>query len=205
MRPVILISAGLALLAAPLPAQGAGDDGAFQARIFGHGLGKAKGYACFKRIYTADHLKSHPQQNVRTMLLLVTGAGAVEAETETRYTAGIGVTFRKVGARFETYGDCPSLKVAAQLGEGDKDALACSIDCDGGHIGVRLKDGKTVLVSIPDGARITEAGKDDEEGSDARKRFGADDKLFRLDRTGLADCLPLAGEDDDKAALKRGP
>jgi len=201
MRAVIPI-VGLAFLAAPLAAQAAGDDSAFQARIFGQGLAKAKGYACFSRVYTADHLKSHPQQNVRTMLLLVTGTGGDEPET--RYTAGIGVTFRKAGARFETYGGCPSLDVSAQIGEGDKQALACSIDCDGGHIGVRLKDARSVLVSIPDGARITEAGKDDEEDSDQRKRFGPDDKLFRLDRTRLSDCLPLAAEDDDKAALKRG-
>jgi len=58
-----------------------------------------------------------------------------------------------------------------------------------------------VLVSIPEGARIWRAGSDDD--SDHRKRFGADDKLFRLDRTALTQCLSLADDDKEKAAMRR--
>ena len=77
------------------------------------------------------------------------------------------------------------------------------MDCDGGSIDVAIKDAKSVLVSIPAGARLWRAGSDDDSGN-ARKRFGADDKLFRLDKVALTQCLSLASDDKVKAALRRG-
>jgi hypothetical protein len=86
-----------------------------------------------------------------------------------------------------------------------RNAVNCGVDCDGGEIDVKLKDDKTVLVSIPEGARVWDASSDDdEEPAEGRGHFGADDKLFQLDRTALTDCLSLAGDDDDKAAIRNG-
>ncbi len=42
--------------------------------------------------------------------------------------------------------------------------------------------------------------------SQCQMRISAsDDSLFKLTRAPAKDCLPLAGEDEDKAALKKMP
>jgi hypothetical protein len=78
----------------------------------------------------------------------------------------------------------------------------CGVDCDGGSIDVAIKDAKSVLVSIPNGARIWRAGSNDDK--DEAKRFGADDKVFRLDKVTLNECLRLADDSKEKAAMRRG-
>ena len=176
-------------------AGGPSADEAFQSRVFGNPIGKDKAYACFTRVYDADHLAQHAEQNVRTMKLLVTGDPAGPF-----YRLGLGVTFRGARAHFETTGDCPSLKDDPEKKPG---TVHCGVVCDGGSIDVSLKDTGSVLVSIPDGARVGAPGIGDGTESGAEpKRFGPDDKLFRLDPTDLAQCLPLA-DDDDRAAMRR--
>jgi hypothetical protein len=173
------------------------EDEAFQEQIFGHVLGKTNAHACFQRVYDAPHLAKHPEQNVRTMRLLVTGHS--DDPTNPSYSLGVGVTFRKSGTHFETGGDCGSIH-----GAGPKPHVVhCGVECDGGTIDVRLKTAKSVLVSIPEGARVWKAGSDGDD-DDGHKRFGADDKIFRLDRTSLADCLSLASGEAEKAAIGQG-
>lgn len=199
-RLALVLSAGLAAAAPAARAGNAPEDAAFQARLFGAALGKSRAHACFTRVYDAEHLAGHPQQNVRTMTLLVTGDPG-EANGPT-YALSLGMTFRRSGTHFETSGNCGALHDTA--GTKDKGAVVhCGVDCDGGSIDVTLKDDTAVLVAIPDGARIWTAKDGDAEGDDQRRRFGADDKLFRLDRTRPADCLPLATE-EDRPLLRRG-
>ena len=168
---------------------------AFQQRLFGRPLGKNPIHVCFSRVYDGAHLAQHRQQNVRTMLLLVKGNLEENAPS---YALRMGVTFRASGTHFESSGDCGAIHDADTGGTG---IAHCGVDCDGGEIDVAIKDAKSVLVSIPEGARIWRAGSDDD--SDHRKRFGADDKLFRLDRTALTQCLSLADDDKEKAAMRR--
>ncbi|MGO4334604.1 hypothetical protein AB4037_06810 [Labrys sp. KB_33_2] len=194
---VLILMAGTASTAL---AAGSAPDEAFQRQVFGRTIDKDRIHACYRRAYDAPHLGSHPQQNVRTMTLLVTGSA--EEGADPGYTLGLGVTFRKAGTHFETFGGCGA--IGSSAAPAAKATIAhCSVDCDGGAIDVRLKNEKSVLVAIPDGARIWKAGSDSED-SDERKRFGADDKLFRLDRTALTDCLSLVGDEDEKAMLRRG-
>jgi len=166
--------------------------------LFGRALGGGQLHACFSRVYDAGHLAQHPRQNVRTVLLLV----RANAEgNQPKYELRLGVTFRKSGARFDSAGDCGSIHDTSEVG-GSAGVAHCGVDCDGGTIDVAIKDAKSVLVSIPYGARIWRAGSDDD--SDQAKRFGADDKVFRLDRTALAACLRLADDSKEKAAMRRG-
>lgn len=209
MRQTVAI-AGLMILASafPVPALGAGapENVALQTQIFGHPLSTEKAHACFQRAYDDAHLKSHPQQNVRTMTLLVTGDAS--DPNAPGYSVGIDVRFRKADTHFQTYGSCWSVE-----GDGGASAssIGCGIDCDGGQIDVKLKDDKSILVGIPDGARMWDANSvtdpnadSGEEEPDTRGQFGADDKLFRLNRAALTDCSPLAVDDDEKAALQKG-
>jgi hypothetical protein len=203
MRHASLLIALAAILAgASLPAQAAStaQNEAFQKQVFGRAIVKDRIHACFKRVYDAPHLASHPQQNVRTMTLLVTGTA--DDPTSPTYSLGLEVTFRKSGARFATGGSCGSIGDGSPDG-GKTNAVHCGVDCDGGSIDVTLKNDKSVLVAIPEGARISKVGDTSDEDKDESRRFGSDDELFRLDRAKLSDCLPLV-DGDEKAELRKG-
>jgi hypothetical protein len=175
------------VLAAPSLGVAAATDSEFA--LFGKDPGKDKAYACYIRRYDAAHLKSHPKQNVADMMLFVNSF--VDSDMGRQYTLGIGVHFRKKATLFQLSGGC-------SVADDGKSGLSCGIDCDGGRIDVRVKDAASILVSIPDGARTWEAG---EEEPPANARFGVDDKLFRLDRTKLQDCLPAVFDDEIKAEI----
>jgi hypothetical protein len=182
---------------------GSTEDEAFQKRLFGRALDAKKAHACFGRVYDAGHLAEHPQQNVRTMLLLVIGDS--DAGNGPSYGLRLGVTFRKSGTHFESAGSCGAIHDATDAG-GSAGVAHCGVDCDGGSINVAIKDEKSVLVSIPKGARIWRAGstvEDTEVPRHSRQRFGADDKAFRLDKVALTQCLPLADDNKEKATMRR--
>jgi hypothetical protein len=195
-RSVWLLALTAALSGAPAAAQELKKEGeAFQQRLFGRVLDKKPIHVCFSRVYDAAHLAQHPRQNVRTMLLLVRGN---TEESTPSYELRVSVTFRKSGSHFESAGSCGSIHDADKGGSG---IAHCGVDCDGGQIDVSIKDEKSVLLSIPEGARFWRAGSDND--TDQRKRFGADDKVFRLDKTALTECLGLADDDKEKAAMRR--
>jgi hypothetical protein len=192
----LAVAFGLAGVQFAAHAEDSKENEAFQKRLFGRAAEGKPIHACFTRVYDAGHLAKQPQQNVRTMLLMV------RADTDPpRYAVRLGVTFRKSGAHFESAGDCGALHDAAD-GSGAAAAAHCGVDCDGGSIDVAIKDAKSVLVSIPTGARIWRANSDND--SDQRKRFGRDDKVFRLDKTALTECLRLADDSAEKAAMRHG-
>ena len=186
-------------LASSAAAAGTGGEEALQMQIFGHALGADKAHACFNRVYDKSHLAQHPRQNVRSMTLLITGD--TSDPNAPSYSVGLDVLFRKTGPHFQTYGSCGTLGPEGA----DAVSVGCGVDCDGGEIDVKLKDDNTVLVAIPDGARLWDPNSDSEDDTDTgRGQFGSDDKLFRLNRAGLTECLPLAADDNEKAAMKNG-
>ncbi|MGA2485846.1 MAG: hypothetical protein ABSF49_07640 [Roseiarcus sp.] len=171
----------------------------FIARFLGVEPSKtAEAFACFNRIYDPAHLAQHPQQNVKTMTLLAVVDPANADEVQLRF----GVTFRTRKGMLETNGGCATLS-----GEGDAAASAttvhCNVDCDGGAIDVTLKTDGNVLIGIPAGARLWKPGDDNPEDN-VHGAFGPDDKLFRVDRAALGECLPLAVDKDERARLTRG-
>jgi hypothetical protein len=155
-------------------------------------------FACFNRVYDPAHLAAHPQQNVKTMTLLAVLDPANPEDVQLRF----GVAFRTRKGVLETNGGC-----AVVSGENGAPASAtsahCNVDCDGGAIDVTLKSDGNVLVGIPAGARLWKPGEDDPD-KDVHGAFGPDDKLFRLDRAALDQCLPLAADQNEKARLKSG-
>ena len=192
---VAFVFAGAGLTAR---AQEPKEDEGFQQRRFGRALDSGQIHACFSRVYDTTHLAQHPRQNVRTMLLLVR---AESDDDQPRYALRLGVTFRTSGAHFESAGGCGSIHDTSDVG-GAAGVAHCGVDCDGGSIDVAIKDQKSVLVSIPNRARIWRAGSVND--SDKAKRFGADDKAFRLDKVALTECLHLADDSKEKASMRRG-
>jgi hypothetical protein len=181
--PGILLATAALAASFPALAASAGD-----ATVFGKVPAGGKLYACYTRAYDKAHLASHPKQNTRDMALFVNAAD----EDGSQYVLTIGVHFRKSPKLFQVSGGC-------SRSDDGKGTLHCGVECDGGQIDVSVKNEKSVLVSIPDGARTW----DPESGDDppANIRFGVDDKLFRLDRASLKDCLPVISDDDIKAEI----
>jgi len=182
-----------ALLAFASDAFGAED---FLARLLGHAPGKGKSYACFARVYDPAHLASHPRQNVRSMILLV----VLDPENPYSYQLRIGSHFRSLKGMLDTEGDCG---VAQDSTDAASPAGAhCSVACDGGSIDVALKDKDAVLLTIPEGARLWKPGADETSGN-VHGAFGPDDKLFRLDRSPVAECAEEGADATETALLKR--
>ena len=103
---LVAVAVAFGLAGAPLAAhaEDSKEDEAFQKRLFGRTAEDKPIHACFTRVYDPGHLAQHPQQNVRTMLLMV------RADIDPpRYAVRLGVTFRKSGAHFESAGDCGAL------------------------------------------------------------------------------------------------
>ena len=186
--PIRITSTAVGLFAAITMAHAAGSAG--DLALFGRDPGNEQAFACYARHYDAAHLKSHPKQNVRDMTLFVNST--VDSEMGRMYSLEIGVQFRSRKTLFQVSGGCDS-------SVDGKTALNCGIDCDGGQIDVSVKNASSILVSIPYGARTWD-GESDEEPPPSAK-FASDDKLFRLDRTDLKDCLPLVADDDIKARI----
>jgi len=170
----------------------------FIKRMFAADLGKQKkSYACFVRVYDADHLARHPLQKVSAMKLLV----AIERVPEDKmlnYSFRLGVKFRKRPGDFDSSGDCGHGRIPENAG--DKAQLGCGVDCDGGGITVELTpEAKSTLVRL-DSIRIWRNNKPEDEGLELEG--GADDRVFRLDRATLDDCKTLVHDRKELAAMR---
>lgn len=191
-RRLRIVLASLAVLAAPT-AHAAGPTGsASDASIFGREPGGEKAYACYTRVYDKAHLADHPKQNTKDMTLFVNSY--VDPDMGRQYQLTLGVHFRKHAKQFLSGGGC-------SLSSDGKGTLNCAVDCDGGAIDVSVRDAKSIRVSIPEGARTWDPESEEEPPGNAR--FGADDKLFRLDRTSLATCLPIISDEEIKAEVEK--
>jgi hypothetical protein len=141
-------------------------------KLFAGVPGKGKKSLCFTRFYDAAHLKSHPDQNVTAMLLLVTAKPNAETNAAD-YEMSLGVRVRKKKTQYESSGYCSN-------------GLHCGVECDGGSLETAIRDEKTILVSIPDRIRVTKPNDEEDAGV-----FWSDDKLFKLNKVALKDCRSL--------------
>jgi len=188
----ILLLSSVVVLPAPVRGDAAADIG----RIFGRDPGQAAAHACFVRRYTKAHLAGHPDQNVTDMLAFVSKQEGPDAY----YSISMQVNFRQLAKPFQLSGSCG-------IGVDGKNTLGCGIECDGGSLSVRVKNDMSLLVDIPDSVRLFDPSDlESEPGADLPQgaRFGADDKLFRLDRTDLRDCTPVIYDEAVKAKVMQG-
>ena len=170
----------------------------FADRLFAQKLGKQdKSYACFVSRYDAAHLARHPLQKVSTMKLLVT-AETVPEDESLNYSFRLGVRFRHRPGEFDSSGDCGHTKLSEVAD--DKAELECAVDCDGGGITVALTgNDKSTRVRL-DRIRIWRNNHPDDD--DFSLSGGADDRVFRLDRTKLEDCRALVSDRKELAAMR---
>jgi hypothetical protein len=169
---------------------------AFDVRMFAKPPGN-KAYACFVRRYDPDHLARHPRQKVSAMKLLVS-AEIPEDEKSYNYSFRLGVKYRHRSGDFDSSGFCSHVVVEDA---GHEMRFGCSVDCDGGGIGVALsKDDKAAIIRLGR-VRIWQNNKPDDEAGDSLVA-GADDKIFRLDRIDTRECASLVTDRKELAALR---
>lgn len=173
--------------------------GDFARRLFGRAVnGTDKSYACFTRQYDAAHLARHPHQKVGAMKLLVT-AEILPEDQHLNYAFRLGVKFRDKPHEYSSGGECGHAQ-ASEDNDGNEQ-LGCGVDCDGGGLNVAMKDAnKSALVKI-ETIRIWRNTRSEDQ--DGRLEGGKDDRLFRLDRAPIEQCLSLANDRKERAAMRR--
>ena len=174
---------------------------AFDTRVFAKPPGQ-KAYACFTRRYDADHLSRHPKQKVAAMQLLLTAEVPAEVpagESARNYSFRLGVNYRDRPGDFDSSGSCEHARADDA---GHEIRYNCPVDCEGGGIEIAMsKDDTAAIVRL---TRITiwqRDNKPDAEAGDALVA-GADDKIFRVDRTDTADCAGLVTDRKELAAIR---
>jgi hypothetical protein len=208
MQSLRAISLGLVAVAAvfgaaPLRADEQADTD-FAKRFFAGNAGQPKAYACFTRRYDAAHMAAHPAQKVTVMRLLITSE-KVPDDQYLNYSFRLGVNFRDLPGDFDSSGDCGH---APPVRNADTDAMPpagidfqCDVDCDGGGIAVNLANGDNAVIVKLDRVRIWKST--DPDGTAPRAlQGGADDKIFRLDRTSLDECRSLVTDRKELAAMR---
>ena len=170
---------------------------AFNVRLYGATPGD-KAYACFVRRYDAEHLARHPKQKVASMKLLISGEADKE-DKRLHNSFRLGFRYRHRSGDFDSSGSCGSHAVL--LSQGDEVRMGCGVDCEGGGIEVALsKDNKSAIIRLEQ-VRVWQNNKPDDEAEHALVA-GADDKIFRLDRTDNSECAGLVTDRKELAALR---
>ena len=168
----------------------------FNARMYAGAPGN-KAYACFVRRYDAEHLARHPKQKVASMKLLI----SAEMDTEDKQIHNsfrLGFRYRHRSGDFDSSGSCHH---AVFTKDGTEIRLGCGVDCEGGGIGVALsKDDKSAIVRLAR-VRVWQNNKPDED-AELSLVAGADDGIFRLDRTDNKECASLVTDRKELAALR---
>jgi hypothetical protein len=200
----ILLSAHLAVAAAMLTGVGGShaDDNidsakaaAFDKRIFAGPLAE-KTRACFVRRYDANHMAQHQQQKVSAMKLLVTAENVAEEKTAD-YSVRLGIKYRHRTGNFDSSGFCGHVVTDGA----NHISFGCGVDCEGGGINVALsKDDKSAIIRL-ERIRIWNRNKPDQEAEDALVA-GADDKIFRVDRSDAEECAELVTDRRELAAIR---
>ena len=167
----------------------------FNARMY-TGTPGSKAYACFVRRYDAAHLARHPKQKVASMKLLVS-AELDKEDKELHNSFRLGFRYRHRSGDFDSSGSCNHAVFAK---EGNDVRLGCGVDCEGGGIGVALsKDDKSAIVRLAR-VRVWQNNKPDDDAEQSLVA-GADDGIFRLDRTDTSECTSLVTDRKELAAL----
>jgi hypothetical protein len=145
---------------------------------------------CWRRIYDAVHLSSHPRQTVAEMTFFLRvkaydakGNEVAHDPDHVFYNFALAVKQRGEARARVTSGDCS--------GEA---AMQCAVDCDGGGAKIeRAPKGDDGLVLRLEGEGIA-FGNDCDTQRGTFLAPGADDKTFQLEAQPIAACAALERE-----------
>ncbi len=213
---VALLAATVAAMLALAPHRAIADDrqldADFAKRMFAGSTPAPKAYACFVRRYDPAHLAQHPLQKVSVMKLLI----STEKDPDFpnfQYSFRLGVNFRDRPGDFDSSGNCghaPTIKDPDNSDIPPEDRVTkpagidfeCDVDCDGGGVDVTLANSDNSVIVKLDHIRIWKGNAPDATAAGALQA-GADDKVFRIDRTILSECTSLVADRKELAAMRR--
>ena len=207
-----LIAAASALAPTAARADDQKLDADFAKRMFAGSVANPKAYACFARHYDTEHLAQHPLQKVSVMKLLISTENDPDFPNF-QYAFRLGVSFRDRPGNFDSSGNCghaPTIKDPDNSDIPPQDRVTrpagidfeCHVDCDGGGVNVSLANSDNAIILKLDHIRIWKSNAPDAEAAGALQA-GADDKIFRLDRTSLNECASLVADRKELAAMRR--
>jgi hypothetical protein len=207
-----LIAAASALAPTAARADDQKLDADFAKRMFAGSVPDPKAYACFARHYDTEHLAQHPLQKVSVMKLLISTENDPDFPNF-QYAFRLGVGFRDRPGNFDSSGNCghaPTIKDPDNSDIPPQDRVTrpagidfeCDVDCDGGGVNVTLANSDNAIILKLDHIRIWKSNAPDAEAAGALQA-GADDKVFRLDRTSLNECASLVADRKELAAMRR--
>ena len=190
----------IAVVAATLFAGGAALANPLEALLSSGGDG-----VCFDRVYDAAHLQRVPGQETRTVRASLVrddtirdGATArIVLEGEVRLSIVVATCQWKAQANRNSQGR-PLVDTFKGKGGLDCTALAAiepAGDQDGGGFVIDLRDGKSMLLHLPDHLAVWPTFQRRNEAG--WEEFGTDDRVFRLDRVerglchGMEEALPV--------------
>jgi hypothetical protein len=170
-----------------------------------------KAFACFVRRYDSGHLAQHPLQKVSVMKLLI----STEKDPNFpvfQYAFRLGANFRDRHGDFDSSGDCghaptiidsdnPDIPPEDRVTKPAGIDFECAVDCDGGGVNVTLADNDNSVIVTLDHVRIWKGNAPDAKEAGALQA-GADDKVFRLDRTSPGECTSLVADRKELAAMR---
>ena len=147
--------------------------------------------ACYVRSYDAMHLREHPRQRIAAMKFLLR-VGAYDPKPKNAeqpsdlfyYMFAMSVARHGDKRLLHTSGDCMG-------GEG----ISCVVDCDGGGVTLdKMPPAGSLIVRLNDDGIRMFHDCDEEQG--VLVKGGADDKVFRLDKTTNDACKALDEKDE---------
>jgi hypothetical protein len=208
---VSLLAAAAIVAAVPAVADDRQLDADFAKRVFAGSVPSPKAFACFTRRYDAAHLAQHPLQKVSAMKLLI----STEKDPDFpvfQYAFRLGVSFRDRPGDFDSSGSCghaPTIKDPDNPDIPPEDRVVrpegidfeCDVDCDGGGVTVSLANNDSSVIVKLDRIRIWK-GKNPDAAAVGALQGGADDKVFRLDRTSTSECASLVADRKELAAMR---
>jgi len=139
---------------------------------------------CYRRDYDKAHLAKHPDQLVTSMEFRI---AYHRFEPEQNYPEGQRNYYFQM--LVDRRGETQRLEGSGECSASDGGPIVCSIECDGGGVGVAAAPGGGLMVDLTtyDYIRMTQ-GCGGEDGDFVLLTGGKDDKLFRLDRLPDAQC-----------------
>jgi len=142
--------------------------------------------ACYVRSYETAHLRAHQRQRITAMKFLL-GVQAYDPKPANAeqpgdlfyYTFSMSVSRRGDKRMLRTSGDCMA-----------SDTISCVVDCNGGSVALdKMPPAGSLIVRLNgDGIRMFH---DCDEEKGILVKAGADDKVFRLEKTANEACRAL--------------
>jgi hypothetical protein len=164
--------------------------------------------ACFARVYDAEHLRAHPKQQTTAMTVWLRYESAGPGVDGLALAVSLGMLRRGDPAALYSDGGCDWSAAANRDTSGNrliktypKDAgMVClqsaepdvfeatSAEEGGALIMDRGKDRDTLMVYLDDSLTMVKRAN---RGRHLQIKFGTDDRVFLLRRTGMKDCATL--------------